>query len=520
MDKQQPFGVVLKRFRLAAGLTHEALAERASLGARTISDLERGISRAPRADTLALLVAALDLSPEQRARLEAAARPIPEAVDEPLPPHSPTNLPPQLTTFVGREREARAVRDLLRRDDIRLVTLTGPGGVGKTRLSLHVAAQMGDEFPDGVFAVDLAPVADRDGVCQAIGRVLGVSDEGRVPPTNLIQAIGRKTLLLLLDNYEHLLAEVPLVAELLRGCPSLTVIATSRAALRVSGEQEFPVSPLPVPDPTRLPALTSLADYAAVALFVDRAARVRPDFTLTVDNAAAVAAICARLDGLPLAIELAAARARTLPPRFLLERLREASDPPPLGLLGDGPRDAPARQQTLRNAIAWSHALLSPEEQALFRRLAVFAGGCTLEAAEAVAGGERAKAKGQRRTEAADGAEDAATLSVDLEPLASSVLDALDSLVDKSLLFQDEGPDGAAAVSPRFRMLETIRAYAWERLAASGEEGVMRRRHAEYYLAIVEASGALLFANAHTRARLAAEQGNVQAALRWLVQHG
>ena len=507
MDEGQPFGSVLKRLRVAAGLTHEALAERASLGARTISDLERGVSRAPRADTLALLVAALGLSPEQRALLEAAARPRPDAVDGTSPP---SNLPLQLTSFVGREQEAHAVRDLILRDDTRLVTLTGPGGVGKTRLSQHVAAQVGDAFPDGAFAVDLAPVADRDGVCQAIGLVLGVSDEGRLPPTKLIESVGRRKLLLLLDNFEHLLAAASLVADMLRGCPFLKVLATSRAALRVSGEQEYPVPPLPVPDPARLPAIETLAGYAAVALFVDRAAHIRPAFALTADNAAAVAAICARLDGLPLAIELAAARARSLPPRILLERLREASETLSLGLLAGGPRDAPARQQTLRDAIAWSHEFLAPAEQVLFRRLAVFAGGWTLEAAEAICGGIRDEASGMTADETNSHPNPASLMP------HPSVFDGLDSLVDNSLLSQEDGPDGA----PRFRMLETIRAFALEQLAAAGEEGALRRRHAEYYLAAVEATGALLFADARKWAKLAAEQGNVQAALRWLVQHG
>jgi predicted ATPase len=503
MEDRQPFGAVLKHFRVAAGLTHEALAERACLGARTISDLERGVSRAPRADTLALLVEALGLSEEHRAILEAAARPIPSELNSAaMPTRRQGNLPLQLTSFVGREQEARTVRALLGRDDTRLVTLTGPGGVGKTRLAFHVAAQLGDAFPDGLFAVDLAPVADRDGAIQAIGRALGEVDE-RLTPTALIESLGPKRLLLLLDNFEHLLAAAPLVVELLRSCPRIKVLATSRAALRVSGEQEFPVQPLPVPDLTCLPAVSALMDYPSVGLFVERSARVRLNFTLTVDNAAAVAAICARLDGLPLALELAAARVRTLPPRVLLERLQGVPNAPSLGLLAGGLRDAPARQQTLRDTIAWSHALLTPDEQIIYRRLAVFAGGCTLEAADAVC-----------------------ALPVDVGSTSASpatewsreidIVDALNSLLDKSLLGQEDGSDG----EPRVRMLETIRAYAWEQLVVAGEEEALRRRHAEYYLAMVETTGALLFAGERKRLRLAAEQDNVQAALRWLVQHG
>jgi predicted ATPase len=362
---------------------------------------------------------------------------------------------------------------------------------------------MGEAFPDGVFAVDLAPISDPNSVCEAIARVLEVADERRQSLPNLLAALGQKRLLLILDNFEHLLAAAPRVTDVLRGCPHLKVLATSRAALRLSGEQEFSVPALPVPDPNHLPGVETLIDYAAVRLFVERAARARSDFALTADNASAVAAICARLDGLPLAIELAAAWVRALPPPMLLERLQTPTMAT-LDLLTRGARDAPPRQQTLRDTIAWSYDLLDEPERALFRRLAVFSGGCTLEAAEAICNPSREPIGGD-------------ATSVQEEYVSEiNVLPGLLSLVDKSLVDQADGLDG----TPRFRMLETIRAYSSEQLVASGEEAGMRREHATYYLSLVEATGALLFASERKRALQAAEQGNVQAALQWLVQYG
>lgn len=502
MDDREPFGQVLRQLRLAAGLTHEALAERASLGARTISDLERGVSRAPRMDTLALLVAALGATAEQRVRLEAAARLAADARPAVDPANGLGRLPAPLTSFVGREREAGIVLGFLRRDDIRLVTLTGPGGVGKTRLALHVAARAaGPRFAE-VVAVDLAPARGADDALRAMLRASGAPDDGPDPGSRLASVIGGRRVLLLLDNFEHLLAVAPRVADLLRACPRLTVLATSRAPLRLSAEQEFPVQPLPTPDPAAGLPFAALEAYPAVGLFVDRAARVRPDFALTADNAGAVAGICSLLDGLPLALELAAARTPALPPAALLARLR-GSGLPSLGLLGSGCRDAPARQQTLRDAIAWSHDLLPVHERVLFRRLSVFAGGCTPDAAAAICA-----------PPADPGAGEAMAVSPDAAEFA--VLDGLQALIDASLLVLVPGPDG----TPRYRMLETIRSFAWERLAASGEDAIVQQRHAAHYLSLVEATGALLFASERARAAHAGEQANVQAAFRWLVMHG
>jgi predicted ATPase len=366
-----------------------------------------------------------------------------------------------------------------------------------------VAAQRVDQFPDGIFAVDLAPISDANSVCDAIARVLKVSDECRSSLPSLIAALGEKRLLLLLDNFEHLLAAAPLVTDVLRGCPHLKVLATSRAALRLSGEQEFSVPALAVPDPAHLPEVEALMEYAAVKLFVDRATRVQPDFALTADNAIAVAAIGARLDGLPLAVELAAARVRALPPSMLLDRL-QTPNTGTLDLLTRGAQDAPPRQQTLRDTIAWSYDLLDEQERALFRRLAVFSGGCTLEAAEAIC-------NPSRESMTVDAASDQDEHFSEIKVLA-----ALFSLVDKSLVDQADGLDG----TPRFRMLETIRAYASEQLIVSGEEAGVRRMHATYYLSLVKATGAFLFASEQKRALQAAEQGNIQGALQWLVQNG
>ncbi len=390
------------------------------------------------------------------------------------------NLPVQLTSFVGREKELGELKKLI--ENTRLVTLRGAAGSGKTRLALQVAAEMIGHFHNGVFFVALATITDPGLVASTIAQALGITESaGRSILDNLKDYLQSKSLLLLLDNFEQVIEAAPQVAELLGACGELKILVTSREGLRISAEREYSLPPLALPNPAQLPSLESLSQYAAVELFVQRAQAVKPDFDITSDTAKAVAEICSQLDGLPLAIELAAARIKMLAPSAIRARLEHR-----LEFLTGGARDLPLRQQALRSAIAWSFDLLDEDEQELFRQLSVFVDGCTLEAVEALAG---------------------------KQAVIAPPLDQLGSLVDKSLLREVEGIDGEL----RFVMLETLREFGLEQLQASGLQETVRSRHASFFLALAEAAEASLESAEQVRwiDRMGQEHDNLRAALEW-----
>ncbi|HEY3111456.1 MAG TPA: tetratricopeptide repeat protein [Chloroflexota bacterium] len=402
-------------------------------------------------------------------------------------PAWPRGLLAQPTALVGRERELEAARARLLCPDVRLLTMTGPAGTGKTRLALAVAAELRPAFGAGALFVDLAPIADPALACPTIARTLGLRDgRGQAAGAWLQRCLADKQLLLVLDNFEQVLPAAADVAGLLAACRFVKILVTSREPLRLRWEHRCPVPPLALPDLAALPAPDLLAQVPSVALFVERARAVNPAFALTAENARSVAELCVRLDGLPLAIELAAPQSDVLPAASIVADLNQRG----LDALGPGPRDLPTRQRTLRDAIGWSYQLLGPEEQALFRRLAVFVGDIAPEAACHVAA----------------------------EPGRGSVSDGLAALARKSLLRREESADGR----PRFRMLATIREHALERLAASGEEETTRRRHAEQCLRLAETAEAELTGpcQRHWLDRLEREHDNLRAALAWSLEQG
>ncbi|MEO7910314.1 MAG: tetratricopeptide repeat protein [Roseiflexaceae bacterium] len=510
MEELISFGHWLKLRRQALRLTQNALAGLVFCSVELIRKIESD-TRRPSPEIAERLARHLSLASHQwatfvkvaRAELQADWLPAPTEIAVLLAQREPTmpriTLPVPATQLIGRAQELVELGACLLRREVRLLTLVGAPGIGKTRLGLQVAANVRSAFADNVCFVALAPIRAPSLIATAIAEALGVQElASQSLVERLKHTLHDRQLLLVLDNFEHVAAAAPLVAELLAAAPQLTLLVTSRAALHLSGEHEYVVPPLALPDLNQLPPPAALTRYAAVDLFVQRAQAVAPDFALTSANATAVAAICQRLDGLPLAIELAAARIKLLAPTALLARLGQR-----LSLLTGGARDMPPHQQTLRSTIDWSYDLLDDREQAVFRRLAVFVGGCTLEAAEAVASELKNGLDGDTNAHRAPDSQ-------------FSILDGLAALLDKSLLWQRETADGTR----RLGMLETIREYAQERLEQHGEAVALRQRHAAYYLALANEAAPHLWQSAQGvqglwLARLELEHNNLRAALAW-----
>ncbi|MBV9355561.1 MAG: XRE family transcriptional regulator [Chloroflexi bacterium] len=477
-------GALLKRFRLRAGLSQEALADRAGLSPAAIGALEQGSRRRPRPYTLSALAVALTLSEAELEALQQAAERArhPTTSSEPAPT-TVHHLPNPPTALIGREAEVQTVVDLLTGSSppVRLLTLLGPGGVGKSRLAIEIARVWGTTYRDAVTFVDLEPVRDERLVPATIAWSLGIHEaSGQSAHELLVAHLAAHRLLLVLDGAEHLAGAFPWLATLLERCACLTLMVTSRVALRLRAERRLPVGPLPTP-PASAVSTEQVVGSPAVQLFLERARATVPSFTLDSSNVAAVSAICRQLDGLPLAIELAAPRMMVLEPTVLLGRLEHR-----LATLTSAGPDVPHRQRTLRSTLAWSYDLLEPTEQRLFRRLGVFVGGCTLDAIEHVCSGG---------------------------PLSGEALiEALSSLLDKSLIRRAEDPQPQM----RFEMLETIREYATEQLSADGEREALHRRHLDWCLSVADRVPSYALDPAGI-ADLQREQSNLRAALRFAI---
>lgn len=517
MSNEVSFGGWLKQRRKDQGITQEELARHIGCSQFTLQKIENG-DRRPSGQIANLLADYFRVPNDQREAFVAFARagrtrgkeasaggtPAGAGVDARSPWlhtfRGQTNLPAMLTPLVGRKREQEEVRAHLLNPKVRLLTLTGPPGIGKTRLGLHMASDMVNDFEDGVFFVDLSAVIDPDLVLPVIARTLGVKEtEDLSIEEALLAHLGKRRILLFLDNFEQVLDAAPQVVRLMQGSPWLKTIVTSREPLHVRGEQRFPVPPLEFPDLNSLPAPETVASYPSVELFVERARATAPDFALTGVNAEAVATVCAGLEGLPLAIELCAARANYLSPWEMQTVLNSR-----LGLLTGGGRDLPARQRTLASAIAWSYDLLNSGEQELFRKLGVFVGGFTRAAAEAVWGDQGSVGKGQvKRANEVQAA------------------DLLRSLADKSLVKPESLNVEGREI--RFGMLEAIREYALDRLNEIPEEaGSVKQRHARYFMAMAEEAEPHLAGAEQVRwlDRLEQDHDNIRMSLSWAVEHG
>lgn len=481
-ETKDQLGASLKRLRTAAGLTQEELAERAGISARTVSDVERGLRGGVHLDTARRLASALGLAGAQRNEFEAIARGRPPILSQ---EHPVAGLPAVLTPFLGRTRELESIKTALLAGNVRLLTLTGPGGIGKTRLAVEAAREIQAAFPDGMVFVSLGDLRDASLVAPQIAKSLGAVETGSSFEQILTERLAGRRMLVVLDTFEHLTPAAPLVYSLLLGCPGSIFLITSRSALRLRGEQEFPVPPLESPSQVGDQPLDDIMDAPATALFWGRARAVLPDLQLDRQSALQVVEICRNLDGLPLAIELAAARVKHLPLAAIREQLDHR-----LELLVGGPIDLPLRQRAIRDTIAWSHDLLDGRAQTLFRRICVFAGGWSLEDVSSICG---------PATE------------------VGGTLEGTSALVDQSLVVVEHD-----SVTARYDMLDVVREYSATRLREAGESDTMARRHALHFLTLAETAESNLIRAGNERwlQRLDVERGNLRAGIAWTVGHG